>query len=42
MNLHSLWDGGFITKKLREQSNYTTPLPAWVIVTDAQCRGATR
>ncbi|ORY88313.1 S1/P1 nuclease [Leucosporidium creatinivorum] len=28
MNLHSLWDGGFITKSVREQSNYTEALPS--------------
>lgn len=28
MNLHSLWDGGLITKAVRELSNYTTPLPS--------------
>ncbi|SCV69378.1 BQ2448_2398 [Microbotryum intermedium] len=28
MNLHSLWDGALITKAVREQKNYTQPLPA--------------
>ncbi|SGY76043.1 BQ5605_C005g03463 [Microbotryum silenes-dioicae] len=28
MNLHSLWDGALITKAVREQHNYTQPLPA--------------
>ncbi|GAA6052173.1 hypothetical protein JCM3770_001254 [Rhodotorula araucariae] len=27
-NLHSLWDGLLIARALREQSNYTTPLPS--------------
>lgn len=28
MNLHSLWDTALITKAVREQTNYTEPLPA--------------
>ncbi|WWC61822.1 uncharacterized protein I303_104407 [Kwoniella dejecticola CBS 10117] len=27
-NLHSVWDGGIITKNIRELGNYTTPLPS--------------
>ncbi|ORX36722.1 phospholipase C/P1 nuclease domain-containing protein [Kockovaella imperatae] len=27
-NLHSVWDSGLITKKIREISNYTSPLPS--------------
>ncbi|EIW70722.1 hypothetical protein TREMEDRAFT_28516 [Tremella mesenterica DSM 1558] len=27
-NLHSVWDGGLITKKIRELGNYTSPLPS--------------
>ncbi|ODN82133.1 hypothetical protein L202_02437 [Cryptococcus amylolentus CBS 6039] len=27
-NLHSVWDGGIITKNIRELSNYTSPLPS--------------
>lgn len=30
MSLHGLWDGGLITKAIREQSNYTAPLPSCV------------
>ncbi|WVW83859.1 hypothetical protein I302_105881 [Kwoniella bestiolae CBS 10118] len=26
-NLHSVWDGGIITKNIRELTNYTSPLP---------------
>lgn len=27
-NLHSVWDGALLTKAIREQHNYTEPLPA--------------
>ncbi|RSH87451.1 hypothetical protein EHS25_003361 [Saitozyma podzolica] len=27
-NLHSVWDSGILTKKIRELGNYTTPLPS--------------
>lgn len=30
INLHSLWDTALITKAIREQSNYTKPLPSYV------------
>lgn len=30
MSLHALWDGGLITKIVREQRNYTRPLPSYV------------
>lgn len=30
-NLHSLWDGLLIARTLREQSNYTRPLPSCVL-----------
>jgi hypothetical protein len=29
MNLHSLWDTALTTKAIREQSNYSTPLPSY-------------
>lgn len=28
MNLHGLWDGQLIAKALRDQANYTQPLPS--------------
>lgn len=32
INLHSLWDTALITKAVREQSNYTKPLPSYANV----------